>query len=248
MEAQGGRRSARAWVWVSIFVIGVAMGREMPLVEELLETGTSTSGPDGFSHGDTDNSGSLSRAELFSKNSIATGIVKGPRSGLCLDSHKIDQVGETLFMYVCDVHDESIHWDFDSQSGQLKSHNGICVEAVQPEASLSPVELQPCDESNTAQQWEYNSAKSQIRNHHGLCLDATQDQAVKLYKCDESNENQMFDYISVSVSNKPVLVDCQVSEWSEFGQCSLECGGGKNSRSRQVIIGRSVRASSDPLC
>ena len=58
----------------------------------------------------------------------------------------------------------------------------------------------------------------------------------------------MFDYISVSVSNKPVLVDCQVSEWSEFGQCSLECGGGKNSRSRQVILGRSVRASSDLLC
>ena len=87
-------------------------------------------------------------------------------------------------MYVCDVHDEvsrigtpvfwmtdslfvpqSIHWDFDSQSGQLKSHNGICVEAVQPEASLSPVELQPCDESNTAQQWEYNSAKSQVQLH-----------------------------------------------------------------------------------
>ena len=44
MEAQGGRRSARAWVWVSIFVIGVAMGREIPLVEELLETGTSLTG------------------------------------------------------------------------------------------------------------------------------------------------------------------------------------------------------------
>ena len=31
-------------------------------------------------------------------------------------------------------------------------------------------------------------------------------------------------------------VDCQVSEWRPWGQCSRECGGGTQSRSRTIVV------------
>lgn len=190
---------------------------------------------DAFAKQDSDSNGVLSRDEFYKVGAIATGILRN-RHGMCLDANKRDKPGTKVFLWTCDVKNPNVQWDYHSNSGQLKSHTGVCLDAAQRSKKGGDVRMGTCNENSKNQQWDYNSATGQVKNKHGICLDGTESDGgnVHMYPCDTANVNQQWDYISVTVSNAKKKNNCKVSAWSKFEACSKACGGGEQTRTRQV--------------
>ena len=51
---------------------------------------------------------------------------------------------------------------------------------------------------------------------------------------------------SQACNTEPCIVDCEVSEWGGFSDCSVECGGGLQTRTRTVVIPASIDGEECP--
>jgi hypothetical protein len=79
---------------------------------------------------------------------------------------------------------------------QIKSKQGICLDASERNRNGGKVHMWSCDTNNANQHWVYNAQTGQIKSKQGICLDASQRNRnggkVHMWSCDTNNVNQQW--------------------------------------------------------
>jgi len=97
----------------------------------------------------------------------ATGLFKNKDRGYCLFAGRPDLVGQQLKHWGCDEENNQEIWDYDIETGRIKSRNGHseqyndgkCV-ALDDGAVMTKV----CDHTSSDQQWNMKTANVEIRH------------------------------------------------------------------------------------
>lgn len=96
------------------------------------------------------------------------------RAGYCLRTNRLNRSGSPVSMYYnCNANSRNLKWDYNSATGQIKNHQGICLDASQRNTHGGRVHMWGCNTGNWNQQWTYSPQTGRIKNRHGICLHAT---------------------------------------------------------------------------
>ena len=91
-------------------------------------------------------------------------------------------------MRSCDTNNMDQKWEYFVGTGQIKSKEGICLDASQRNTRGGLVHMWSCDTNNANQQWTYDVGTGKIKSKDGICLDANG--MVQMWSCDNSgNQN-----------------------------------------------------------
>ena len=172
---------------------------------------------------------------------VLSGLVKSGH-GLCLDAPKREAAGSLLTLWVCDAANKNELWSHDQATGQLKNQFGLCVEAG--EAPGADVVMGECDGDKAGQMWTVDAEQGRLEVSGGLCMSSKEKEGghARVESCEASDFNQQMRFETEEMNHKAdrtsdqVPQSCQVGVWTDFGQCSKQCAGGEQSRSRAVDL------------
>jgi hypothetical protein len=113
-------------------------------------------------------------------------------------------------MRSCKGDDGEQSWSYDSKSGQVRSHSGLCLDDQGPRISA-------CN-TGKHQQWDYQVPTGRLKARHStkcLASEATQDNGVDL---DEFVDNNTPWAAANNRQSYPKLRTCQKDGWDTYNQ------------------------------
>lgn len=128
---------------------------------------------------------------------------------MCLDAKERNTKNGKMHMWPCESDNKNQHWEFTKATGQLKLHDGLCLEFKAIEDKGKVVTF-PCKEGKNGQAWRYKKGQFRAVSNNdevegNFCLDAVKGTdtggKVVLMKCKKSQTTQkwklnkrVFDY------------------------------------------------------
>lgn len=95
-------------------------------------------------------------------------------SGLCMNGYDRTNVHTLVHVWSCELRDgvnaRNTLWDYDSDTGALTNHYGICLDASKRTTVGTQVMMNTCDHNSPDQQWDIDTATHQIKVLRPSCL------------------------------------------------------------------------------
>jgi len=136
-------------------------------------------------------------------------MIKMKDESMCLDAKERNTKNGKMHMWPCQADNKNQHWEYTKATGQLKLHDGLCLEFKAVEDKGKVVTF-PCKEGKNGQAWRYKKGKFRaVPNNDevegNFCLDAVKGAdaggKVVLMKCKKARTSQkwklnkrVFDY------------------------------------------------------
>lgn len=170
------------------------------------------------------------------------GLLKS-RSGMCLSQHRVQVQSGVVHLWDCDERNKNSVWHLDAYQQQIRSSHGGCLGFSSD--APSRVRTSDCTVSEGPRKWHYESSTGRIKDSEGSCLTTVESQLekVQMKPCQSATTEhaieQQWDFVAtgndmLGEAMVSKAVDCEVTEWSQFSECTKECGSGVQKRTRAI--------------